>query len=301
MPLPSGYLLINKPLGISSFFALRKLQFHIRDTYSTKVKLGHSGTLDPMAEGLLLCGVEKGTRVLEELLLADKGYTAEIFLGKFSDTDDEEGEKFPHKTPRINPPSKEEILEVLATFVGKISQIPPQYSAIKVSGKRSCDRIRESKNPEKKISLEARDIEIFSINLLEYSFPLLKISVHCGSGTYIRSIARDLGEHLKTGGYIYSLRRDSIGIFNLHDAKEINDITIDDIKKFSPDMFSIPIHIVDETTQNRLYKGQRVVFFPEAQREFPKEKIAIFSEEKLFLGFGERDGRLLRPKKMIEA
>lgn len=300
MPLPSGYLLINKPLGISSFFALRKLQYHFRDTYGKKVKLGHSGTLDPLAEGLLLCGVEKGTRVLEELLLADKKYTAKIFLGKFSETDDAEGKKFFHTNPRKDIPTQEEIEKKLEKFTGKILQIPPQYSALKIQGKRACDRIRESQNSEKKIDLKAREIEIFSLQILSYNFPILEISVHCGSGTYIRSLARDIGEELKIGGYIEYLRRDSIGIFSLSDAKNIEDIRTEDIKKFSPEMFSLPIQIIDENISHRLYNGQRVVFFPAGEENITPQKIAIFSENKKFLGFGERDGRLLRPRKMME-
>ena len=327
----SGYVLVNKPKGMSSFFALRKVQMKFRDELEistgksgkqNKVKMGHAGTLDPLAEGLLLCGVEQGTKILSEMILSKKSYTAEIFLGKFSETDDEEGEKYEYSSPNTigrpqgYAPTEEQIQELLDTkFSGKIQQTPPLYSALKISGKRACDRVRDTEKShmqynstaeiQKKIQEKTREIEIFQIKILEYNFPKLKIFVECGSGTYIRSLARDIGTELKLGGYLTFLRRDSVGNFSLKDAIDIEDISIKNIQKFRPEMFHLPEIPVSLEQRKRLEQGQRIRFFEE---EKERKKVLIVSGEcrdtvhrvsTEIVGFGEQDGNILRPRKIF--
>ncbi len=291
---------------MSSFFALRKAQMQFRDTTGIKkVKMGHAGTLDPLAEGLLLCGVEQGTKILSEMILSKKSYTAEIFLGKFSETDDEEGEKFEYSensSQTISAPTREEIEKLLEEkFSGKIQQTPPMYSALKISGKRACDRIRGGSDIEeeiqKKIQEKTREIEISQIKILEYDFPKLTIFVECGSGTYIRSLARDIGKELKLGGYLTFLRRDSVGDFSLADAIEIAEISPQKIQKFLPRHFSFPEISVSSQEQERLEKGQRIRFFEEEQ---PRKKVLLVAKiSGEVIGFGEQDGYLLRPRKIF--
>ena len=325
----SGYVILNKPKGMSSFFALRKAQMKFRDELElssgkkgkqNKVKMGHAGTLDPLAEGVLLCGIEQGTKILSEMILSKKSYTAEIFLGKFSETDDEEGEKYEYDDKNdegvINQaPTEQEIQKLLETkFSGKIQQTPPIYSALKISGKRACDRARDAENSEeiqKKISEEiqkkTREIEIFQIQILEYSFPKLKIFVECGSGTYIRSLARDIGRELHVGGYLTFLRRDSVGNFTLKKAVDIEDLKTENIQKFLPEMFDLPEILVSPEEKLRLEQGQRIRFFESKNLEISEntqenKKIKVLIVEEIsgeLVGFGEKDGSILRPRKIF--
>jgi tRNA pseudouridine55 synthase len=327
MSVQSGYLLVNKPRGMSSFFALREVQKKFRDELGgQKVKMGHAGTLDPLAEGLLLCGVEQGTKILSEMILSKKSYTAEIFLGTFSQTDDEEGEKFlPEEflqkrdiRDEKNIPDISEIETLLQEkFSGKIIQTPPMYSALKISGKRACDRVRNAigkdenkqKNragsgdtqfSEEKIQEEmqkkSRAIEIFSIKILEYKFPKLKIFVECGSGTYIRSLARDIGQELSTGAYLTFLRRDTVGDFVLQNSVVIDDVKTSDIQSFTVDHFDLEKITLNEEEENRVKNGQRIRFFEAFQK--PKKVLMLTSKNKI-IGFGEKDGFLLRPRKIF--
>jgi tRNA pseudouridine55 synthase len=319
MSISPGYLLINKPKGMSSFFALREVQKKFRDEREistgnkgkqNKVKIGHAGTLDPLAEGLLLCGIEQGTKILSEMILSKKSYTAEIFLGKFSQTDDEEGEKFlPEEfqkkrdlSDEKNIPDISEIERLLTEkFSGKIMQTPPIYSALKISGKRACDRVRKSeknqKEVEEAIQKKTREIEILQIKILEYTFPKLKIFVECGSGTYIRSLARDIGKELSTGGYLTFLRRDSVGDFLLEDSVNLDEVKIADIQKFKPQHFDLEKITLNAEEETRVKNGQRIRFFNTPQKN---TKILMINTNNEIIGFGEKDELLLRPRKIFE-
>ena len=290
---------------MSSFFALRKVQIQFRDLLGEKVKIGHAGTLDPLAEGLLLCGVEQGTKILSEMILSQKSYTAEIFLGKCSETDDDEGEKFDIEQKRNGNdiPEISEIQNLLDTkFSGKIEQTPPMYSALKISGKRACDLARKENSDiqelEAVMQKKTREVEIHQIKILEYTFPKLKIFVECGSGTYIRSLARDIGLELRLGAYLTFLRRDSVGDFLLSDAIQIPEISEKNIQKFLPEHFNLPEIFVSDEEKQRLENGQRIRFF-ETQQERKKVLICNKNIQPEIIGFGEQDGFLLRPRKIF--
>ena len=213
----SGIFLINKDKGLSSNKAIQK----IRRRLNIK-KIGHFGTLDPLAEGLLICGINRGTKLSERFLNLDKSYFSRIMLGIKTTTDDSEGNIIEEKNIQV---SEKEILETIKTFVGESKQKPPFFSALKYKGKPLYKYAREGKFVEK----EPRDIKIYKILdiVIENAFVSFKIS--CSKGTYIRSIARDLGDKLGCGGHLVELVRLSQGKFELKDAKKVDDIQMSDL------------------------------------------------------------------------
>lgn len=218
-------LLIDKPKGITSHDVVDK----IRKITGIK-KVGHGGTLDPNATGLLIIGITReGTKKLGDISKnKTKEYIAEIYLGEVRSTDDEEGEIIDQRN-LIKKPQKDKILNILDSFLGKQKQQPPVFSAIKVKGKKAYDLARKGKE----VNLEERDIEIHSIELIDYSFPLLKIKTTVSSGTYIRAIARDVGEKLGTGAYLKNLRRTKIGEYTIDNAVELSKLSKDNWKEYT--------------------------------------------------------------------
>ncbi|MCD6177652.1 tRNA pseudouridine(55) synthase TruB [bacterium] len=181
-------------------------------------RVGHAGTLDPLAEGVLVVGIgRKSTKKLSEIVKKEKEYIATIKLGWRSNTDDEEGKK--EKIKVSQKPSKEDILKILSSFEGFIYQRPPDFSAIKVSGVPAYKLARQGK----KVILPKRKVYIKKIELIDYHWPYLKIKVVCGKGVYIRSLARDIGEKLATGGYLFDLERVRVGEFEKKDALTIKE------------------------------------------------------------------------------
>ena len=213
----SGIFLINKDKGLSSNKAIQK----IRRRLNIK-KIGHFGTLDPLAEGLLICGINRGTKLSERFLNLDKSYFSRIMLGIKTTTDDSEGDIIEEKNIQA---SEKEIIETIKTFVGESKQKPPFFSALKYKGKPLYKYAREGKLVEK----EPRDIKIYQILdiVIENVFVSFKIS--CSKGTYIRSIARDLGDKLGCGGHLVELVRLSQGNFELKDAKKVDEIQMSDL------------------------------------------------------------------------
>ena len=202
-----GIYLINKPRGRSSFSIVAQVR-----RISGVKKVGHAGTLDPEAEGLLVLLVGKEyTKQSDKFLKLDKTYEFEIKLGENSSTGDEEGTK-----TQVSPsePNRVEIEAAVSKFVGKILQTPPQYSAIKINGQRAY----KSAQKGIKVILQPREINIYSLNILSYKYPLLSLRASVSSGTYIRSLAEDIGKELKTGAYCTKIVRTRIGDSYLKDA-----------------------------------------------------------------------------------
>lgn len=224
-------LLIDKEAGWTSFDVVAK----IRNITGEK-KVGHAGTLDPFATGLLIILVGKAaTKRQAEFMKMDKEYEATLELGKVSTTGDLEGIITPYSHSGLDPESREhtkrkeqpdscfrrnDIQEVLKKFIGEIEQVPPTYSAIKVKGKRAYELARKGIEPE----LKPRKVKIYDIKILNYTWPFLTIRVKCSSGTYIRSLAKDIGEALGTGAYLKELQRTRIGKFSVKDAKSIAEL-----------------------------------------------------------------------------
>jgi len=207
MEFTPGIHLINKPRGRSSFSVVAQVR-----RLSGIKKVGHAGTLDPEAEGLLIVLVGKEfTKRSDEFLKLPKTYEFTLKLGETSATGDEEGEKTPVSAKQ---PTKPVIAAVLAAFTGEIHQIPPQYSAIKIDGVRAYKRARRGED----VNIEPRKITISRLELLDYSYPNLQLIADVSSGTYIRSLGEDIGNALKTGAYCSAIKRTKIGGYTLDDA-----------------------------------------------------------------------------------
>ena len=202
-------IFVDKPSGMSSFGAVARVRRLLSEREGHKVKVGHTGTLDPFATGLLILLAGKATKKAPELTKLDKVYEATIRLGATSSTGDPEGEiTITDKKPEI---SREKIIETLAQFVGEIEQIPPAFSAIKINGQRAYKLARVGKAVE----MPKRKVTIYELELLDYTSPFLKIRTHVSSGTYIRTVAEDIGEALGCGAYTTELRRTKIADYDI--------------------------------------------------------------------------------------
>lgn len=230
----NGILLIDKPAGWTSFDVVAKVRGVLRTESriqnsefgilnSGRLKVGHTGTLDPFATGLLILVVGSYTKRAQEFSKLDKVYEAMLVLGKTSTTGDPEGEIIEKSPDR---PSEAQIKAVLSGFKGLISQTPPIYSAIKVNGQRAYKMARAGKE----VKLEPRQVTIYKITDVNYDYPKLSFSVSVSSGTYIRSLAQDIGEKLGTGAYLSALRRTSVGQYQLKDAIELDKLDFETLE-----------------------------------------------------------------------
>lgn len=219
----NGMLLINKPRGWTSFDVAKKLrQIVQKSEFNTSNKklfpVGHTGTLDPLATGLLVILLGNYTKKAPELIKLDKTYQVSIKLGETSTTGDEEGKK---ESVSSRVPTKTEVTKVVNQFLGQISQIPPAFSAIKINGQRAYKLARAGKEVE----MKPRLVTIFKISEINYDYPILKFSVHVSSGTYIRTLAEDIGQKLGTGAYMCDLHRTKIGKFDIKDSVEMDGLS----------------------------------------------------------------------------
>lgn len=208
----SGIINVYKEAGYTSFDVVARL----RGILNIK-KIGHTGTLDPDAEGVLPVCIGKATRVCDMLTDKDKVYECTLLLGTETDTYDLSGKVVAKKDVSC---SEEEVLEVLSHYIGDICQVPPMYSALKVNGKKLYELAREGKEIERK----ARLVTIYSLDVLDMHLPEVSLRIHCSKGTYIRSLCHDIGQELGCGGTMKSLLRTRVGIFSLSDARKLNEI-----------------------------------------------------------------------------
>lgn len=218
-----GFLLVDKPAGITSHDAVSIVRRVLHER-----SVGHLGTLDPAATGLLVMAVgKKALKVVQLFTKLTKEYEAGVFLGKVSSTYDSEGTiEFFDIPMGWNPPEQASIQrEIADRFTGKIAQVPPAFSAISVGGVRAHRKARAGLN----VDLPPREVEIKRCKITLYDYPKLTLSVLCGSGTYIRSLAHDLGRVLRCGAYLSSLRRTKVGDWSVADAKEPGDIGWTDV------------------------------------------------------------------------
>jgi tRNA pseudouridine55 synthase len=217
MPEPSGtycgLLLIDKPIGCTSMDVVRVVR-----RAAGKTKTGHAGTLDPLAGGLLICCLGRATSAVEHLMGLGKQYITTVDLSAFTATDDAEGT--PEPIPVTSPPDREQVRKALSQLTGEIQQVPPAYSAMKVGGRRAYHLARKGQSVE----LPPRTVRIDSIDLLSYDWPHVELHIDCGRGTYIRSLARQIGELLGTGGYLTALRRTAIGPYHVDNATPLDDL-----------------------------------------------------------------------------
>ncbi|MBW3538149.1 tRNA pseudouridine(55) synthase TruB [Candidatus Parcubacteria bacterium] len=210
-----GLLLINKPIGITSFDVIRRLR---RITAPGKIKIGHAGTLDPLATGLMLMLFGAACKQAGRLSKLDKTYRAELTLGAGSSTGDAEGEKTAVSPRR---PAIEEIERTLRRFTGQITQTPPIYSAIKIKGREAYKLARKGQTPK----IPSRTVTVYSLVLTSYEYPTLTLEAAVSSGTYIRTLAQDIGQRLSTGAYLSGLVRTRVGPYELAQAVELEGAT----------------------------------------------------------------------------
>lgn len=245
-----GGLALHKPRGISSFDVIRRL----RPILGGKTKLGHAGTLDPAAQGLLLILVGEATRVQNLLKDLDKEYVATVKLGIRTDTQDAEGKVL--EEVEVPPLDEKPIRSVLDKLTGERMQQPPRYSALKVKGRRAYDMARSGEEFE----LPERRVTIYEIELLTWQNPLIEIRTRVSAGTYIRSLAREIGEKLGLPASLSALTRTRIGRFEIKDALRLEGITIESIRKAMIPIEELLSHLpqaeVDEQSALRLLQGK---------------------------------------------
>lgn len=211
----NGILLIDKPAGITSFGVVNLVRKYLTTKFEKKIKVGHTGTLDPSATGLMILVIGQECKKANNYSKLDKTYEANIILGETSTTGDSEGEinQYSNNIPTLN-----EIEKAVKSFVGEIEQTPPVYSAIKINGKRAYELARKGYEFE----IPSRKVKIYSIEIINYDYPYLKIRTEVSSGTYIRTLAQDIGISLGTGAYCKQLRRISIDRWTLDSAVTLN-------------------------------------------------------------------------------
>lgn len=209
---------INKPLGWSSFAVVKKFRYLATQYLGQRIKVGHAGTLDPLATGVMILCTGRSTKLIESLQQGVKEYVAEICLGATTPSFDLETEiDASYPTEHI---TEETIRSVLPTFLGEIAQTPPAFSACKIEGKRAYDMARKGKE----VALQSKPITIHELELLEVKLPIIKLRVLCGKGTYIRALARDLGLALGSGAHLTALRRTRVGDALEHNCLEIEEL-----------------------------------------------------------------------------
>jgi tRNA pseudouridine55 synthase len=211
-----GLVVVDKPGGMTSHDVVSR----VRRLAGTR-KVGHAGTLDPMATGVLVVAIDRATRLLGHLALTDKRYDATIRLGASTTTDDAEGEVL--ETRSTTGLTEAAVRAALAGFVGEIDQVPSSVSAVKVAGKRAYERVREGEQVE----LPPRRVTVHALDVTTVELPDVRVSVHCTSGTYIRAIARDAGAALGVGGHLTALRRTAVGPFTLDHARTLEQLAED--------------------------------------------------------------------------
>ena len=214
-----GYILIDKPAAMTSFGVVARLKRVLSEQAGKKTKVGHTGTLDPFATGLMIVVIGTECRNAESYSKLDKVYEATICLGQTSTTGDPEGDL---TVVSETMPSEQDLRACLDSFVGTISQTPPIYSAIKIGGQRAYARARRGEAVE----MPSRQVEVYSLELQSYTYPEVLIRVHVSSGTYIRSLAVDIGEQLGTGAYCKKLRRMTVGKWLVDDARTLESFGI---------------------------------------------------------------------------
>lgn len=296
-PVTPGLVIVDKPGGITSHGVVSR----VRRLAGTR-KVGHAGTLDPMATGVLVLGVDRATRLLGHLMLTEKGYDATIRLGVATNTDDAEGEVT--ATVPAGHLSEEAIREALAVFVGDIEQVPTAVSAIKVDGKRAYARVRDGED----VQLKARPVTIHELTVHDvtrvsasggnatlegtHTTDLIDVdvSVRCSSGTYIRAIARDLGAALGVGGHLTALRRTAVGPYTLEHARTIDQLNehYELLPIADAARAAFPAYELDAEQAQEVRYGRKLALSLDALT-------AVFSPDGEFLALYEPAGEMARP------
>jgi tRNA pseudouridine55 synthase len=284
---------IDKPGGMTS----REVVDRAQRWFPRGTRLGHTGTLDPLATGVLVLCVGQATRLTEYVQDMRKTYRAGLFLGACSDTDDADGTITPALVEQ--PPDRAAIEARLREFVGEIEQTPPAYSAAKVTGRRAYELARRGED----VALRPRRVRIHRIDLLACAYPRLELEVECGKGTYIRSLARDLGERLSCGALIETLRRTRVGPFEADSAPGLDIDAAAARSRLLPlaaAVAELPRVELDAAQTARLRQGQSLSL-PASLRPRDQEAVAVFDPDGHLAAVCRADVemRLLRPDKVL--
>lgn len=294
----NGVINVYKEAGFTSHDVVAKMRGILRQK-----KIGHTGTLDPDAVGVLPICLGRGTRLCDMLADHDKVYEAVLRLGISTDTQDMSGTVLQEREVHV---TKEEVASCIASFVGEQMQIPPMYSAIKINGKKLYELAREGKEVER----QARKVIFHDIQILKMDLPSVTIRVHCSKGTYIRTLCNDIGEKLGCGGCMEKLLRTRVERFELKDAKTLDEIrelveqgTITDIIVPIDQMFSdSPAICTTKSGDKLVHNGNS---FADEFAQMPEDSIKhgrqvrIYDSEKTFIGIFEKKGHYFAPVKMF--
>jgi tRNA pseudouridine55 synthase len=290
-PASDGIVVVDKPGGMTSHTVVAR----VRRIAGTR-KVGHAGTLDPMATGVLVVGLNRATRLLGHLQLADKGYDATIRLGATTTTDDAEGSVL--TTAPVDGVTAEAISAAVAGFRGEISQVPSKVSAIKVDGKRAYERVRAGEE----VALKARAVTVSRYDILDVRVGAdaidVDVSVDCSSGTYIRALARDLGAELGVGGHLTALRRTRVGSFDLSAAHSLESLaeSFDWLPIADVAAGTFPRYDADDTQAAAIRTGR-----PLSGLTLTAGQTAMFAPDGTFLALYEPHGPLAKPTAVFVA
>ena len=278
----NGFLLVNKEKGYSSNEIVQK----IKKKFSLN-KVGHLGTLDPDAEGLLIIAINRATKFSNYLLNSDKSYYVEIKLGKSTTTDDVSGEIIEEFEVKC---SEDEVKKEINNFLGKSFQKPPFFSALKYKGKPLYKYARKGEF----INKEPREIEIKEIRNISYKDKICSFQILCSKGTYIRSIARDLGKNLGCGGHMFYLKRLSQHKFNLFDAHTIEELSLERTIKIDDFFKDYEKLSLNEESLKIFLNGGRVFLNKDISKD-----LRIYSEDNDFIGLGRLENSYLKHKQLV--
>ncbi len=290
-----GLLVLDKPMGMTSRAAVNRAQ----PWFPRSTRIGHTGTLDPLATGVLVLCVGQATRLTEYVQALEKVYLANIRLGARSDSDDAEGAITPMAVEA--PPDREKVRRCLECFRGEIEQVPPAYSAARVTGRRAYDLARSGAE----VPLSPRQVTIHEIRLLNFTYPDLELEVRCGKGTYIRALARDLGEKLGCGAYLSALRRTRVGHFEPDQAVPLDADRASARARLLPIAAAVrhlPALTLDETRITRLAQGQGIRL---GELDWPTTgeggHVAVFSSggDLAVVGYLDEKRKALLPEKVL--
>jgi tRNA pseudouridine55 synthase len=287
---PNGLLVLDKPKGQTSRDAVNRAQ----RWFPRGTRIGHTGTLDPLATGVLVLCLGTATRLAEYVQLMAKTYRATFLLGQRSDTDDADGTLIPQDVDQ--PPTQETVTAALSAFVGDIDQVPPAFSAAKVTGQRAYALARKGED----VDLKPRRIRVHAIDVLSYTWPRLEVEVRCGKGTYIRSLARDLGDRLGCGGLVEALRRTAVGPFEAAMAVSLEanrETVLAALRPIAEAVAELPRLELSSSVISRLRVGKTVPRSP-----LPRgEEAAVFDTTGTFVAVVrlDREQGLLRPEKVL--
>jgi tRNA pseudouridine55 synthase len=288
-----GLLVVDKPGGVTSRAVVNRVQ----SWFPGGTRIGHTGTLDPLATGVLVICVGNATRLADYVQRMKKTYVAELTLGATSDTDDADGTITESQSDR--PPVEVGVVQqCVEGFVGEIDQTPPAFSAAKIDGQRAYRLARRGQE----VALEPRRVRIYSIDLLRYEHPALQIRVDCGKGTYIRSLARDIGERIGVGAFVKALRRTHVGHFDEKTALSLDSDALSARSTLLPieaALAELPRIVLPDDLASKLSQGQAVPFAdPNLTQSI--DEFAVFDQQNALVGVARsKDQGLLSPVKIL--